>query len=347
MLYAVVSLAISHGWIIQTRATAGLLLSVGPIVNDETFELQLDQPDPYLAVDEASLPRVEHSDTRADWNSYSKEIESALDLRGVLWFPPKSCSRVPITPHLLETPETVAPSDAAWTVIPHALWYEGYSLAQAIGLVLSRGKCLAITQPRSQGVYLLSQHEQSRREQLGIADSEYVPLAWDDRPEAAEGISLDVAEPAEQAAGAARAAGPESDEAPPPLQEEQAADARPRPPVLTDAEWRQRSLDTLQAARDASLEAEALMHIANLRVALAARKTEAAARCEATVQASINFPAPDETPLRQRLENLTDEVARLNARLESMDDMTYEDRCDLQLELELSTAQLSQTREIH
>eukprot|EP00961_Rhodomonas_salina_P150224 2022930-Rhodomonas_salina.1 len=183
MLYAVVSLAISHGWIIQARATAGLLLSVGPIVNDETFELQLDQPDPYPAVDEAS-----HSDTRTDWISYSKEIESALDLQGVLWFPPKSCSRVHITPHLLEIPETVAPSDAAWTVIPHALWYEGYSLSQATGLVLLRGKCLAITQSLSQGVYLLSQHEQLRREQLGIADAEYVPLAWDERPEAEEGI---------------------------------------------------------------------------------------------------------------------------------------------------------------
>eukprot|EP00961_Rhodomonas_salina_P079809 1072532-Rhodomonas_salina.1 len=166
----------------------------------------------------------------------------------------------------------------------------------------------------------------------------------------------------------------ESEEVVPPLLEEPAADARPRPPVLTGAEWRQRSLDTLQAAREASLEAEALvlvaeatllhdvaraeevrpdqtadyeMHIANLRVSLAARKTEAAARCEATVQASINFPAPDEASLRRRLENLTDDVARLNARLESMDDMTNEDRRELQRELDRSTAQLSQTREIH
>eukprot|EP00961_Rhodomonas_salina_P126633 1706662-Rhodomonas_salina.1 len=195
MLYAVISLAISHGWVIQIRAISGILLSVGPITNDETFELQLDLPDAYRPVEELSLPQVEHPDMRSDWIAYSKEIASALDLRGVLWFPPQSFSKVSITPHLIDIPEAVSPSDAVWTVIPHPLWYEGHSLTQAIGLVLAGGKCAAITQPRAQGVYLLSQHEQMRREQLGISDAEYVPLGWDDRPEADEGVSIVTEEP--------------------------------------------------------------------------------------------------------------------------------------------------------
>eukprot|EP00961_Rhodomonas_salina_P159948 2153911-Rhodomonas_salina.3 len=89
------------------------------------------------------------------------------------------------------------------------------------------------------------------------------------------------------------------------------------------------------------------MHIANLSVALAARKTEASTRCEATVQAAINFLVPDDASLRLRLETLTADVARFNARLESMDDMTAEERIEIQRGLDSSTLQLGQTLEIH
>eukprot|EP00961_Rhodomonas_salina_P161532 2175060-Rhodomonas_salina.1 len=150
--------------------------------------------------------------------------------------------------------------------------------------------------------------------------------------------------------------------------------APPRTHVLTDDEWLQRSLATLTAAREAAVEAETQVlkaeatlshdtvragevradqipddeiHIANLRVTLASHKTDAATRCEATVQAAINFPVPDDQSLRLRIETLSTETATLTSQLDSMDDSSTETRLLTQRNLDSTTLLLAQTREIH
>eukprot|EP00961_Rhodomonas_salina_P051219 687326-Rhodomonas_salina.1 len=64
LLYAVISLTISNGWVIQQRAPHCLVLSPGLIEDDETFELLLEQPDGYSPLDDTALPATDHPDTR-------------------------------------------------------------------------------------------------------------------------------------------------------------------------------------------------------------------------------------------------------------------------------------------
>eukprot|EP00961_Rhodomonas_salina_P001841 25360-Rhodomonas_salina.1 len=111
LLFAVISLTITNGWILQHRAPHGLILSPGQIEDDETFELPLDQPDGYNQIDDSALPLTDHPDTRTEWSEYANDIGIAVEMRGVLWFPPNSFQRVMIAPHMVDPPETVAATD--------------------------------------------------------------------------------------------------------------------------------------------------------------------------------------------------------------------------------------------